>query len=407
MNRNQILLTFLLIISMSIISSIFTTLVGENKIIDFNIWGKRIDLKARTIVYDPHDLDVFFREGSWILSGEQPYKEVFSEYPQIATYVFAIPHIITNWLEFFFGSQNINRKRAYDYIFSLMMALCSAVLIILIYNLRPQHKFLAFLLLLPASFYFIQNRFDVLPSMLTIASLYLLQKHRFKLSFILLAVSVMTKWYAIILFPIFMTYYYSLYKRINWKAAASFFLTILVIILPTILLSGWKNFLSPYTYHLQRVGNSESLFFLLTLILKPIDMSNTLSIPFLLLQFGIAALSVFALIDNKEKILVWSALAIFGFILFAKFYSPQWWLWISPFLILLARTKKDVILIIAFDLLTYAYFPFIYGLKFTFPFLLISVVIFKTIFILYLMSPLLPISFKSLRLKHSTWNETE
>ena len=400
MNRNQILLTFILTLSLSIFSSIFTNLVGENKIVDVTIWGKRIDLKARTIVYDPHDLNVFFREGSWILSGKQPYREVFSEYPQIATFTFAIPHIITNGLEFFFGSQNINRKRTYEYIFSLIMALCLAVLIVLIYNLRSQYKFLAFLLLLPASFYFTQNRFDILPSMLTIASLYLLLRNHFKLSFMLLAVSVMTKWYAIILFPIFITYYYSLYNRIHFKAVVSFFVTILIIISPTILISGWKNFLSPYAYHLQRVGNSESLFFLLTLILKPLGIANTfLSFPFLLLQFVIAGLSIFALIDNKEKILVWSALAILGFMLFAKFYSPQWWLWIIPLLILMANSKKDVILIVAFDLLTYAYFPFIYGLKFTFPFLLTGVVILKTIFIIYFMSTLFPISYKSLRMK--------
>lgn len=393
MNRTLISLTFLVTIGLSVFSSLFTTIVAESKIIDFTIFGERIDLKARTIVYDPHDLNVFYKEGSWILSGEQPYKEVFSEYPQIATYVFAIPHIITSGLEFLFGCQNINRKRAYEFIFSLMMAVCSAVLIILIYNLRSQYKFWAFLLLLPASFYFTQNRFDILPSMLTIASLYLLFKDYFKLSFILLAVSVMTKWYAIILFPIFVTYYYSLHKQIHWKATASFFLTILVIILPTILISGWRDFLSPYAYHLNRAGNSESLFYLFTLILKPLAF---LSIPFLLLQFAIAAFSIFAMINNKEKILVWSLLAILGFILFAKFYSPQWWLWISPFLIILARTKKDVILIFAFDLLTYIYFPFIYGLKFTFPFLLTIVVIIKTIFILYFMSALFPIASKLL-----------
>ena len=48
-----------------------------------------------------------------------------------------------------------------------------------------------------------------------------------------------------------------------------------------------------------------------------------------------------------------SALSVLVFILFAKINSLQWILWVSPFLILLARDKKYILGIIALDLITY------------------------------------------------------
>jgi hypothetical protein len=49
--------------------------------------------------------------------------------------------------------------------------------------------------------------------------------------------------------------------------------------------------------------------------------------------------------------------------LFAKFYSPQWILWVIPWLVLWARTPLDVAGIVVFDLTTYAYFPYLYYMQ--------------------------------------------
>ncbi len=332
------------------------------------------------LVNDSHDVSIYQERGSWILSGQQPYRDVFSEYPQLATYLFAIPHVISNFLD---------GGRTYRYVFSLMMAICLAISTVLIYKLRPDRKYLAFLMFLPASVYFTHNRYDIVPSLFIVASLVLLFKDRFYLSIFLLAISVMFKWYPVVLVPIFVSYYYTLYGRINWIMVGIFLMTIILIITPTILLIDWEGFLIPYLYHLQRGINKESLLYLIIAVFKyfglyRVKVESYFVIAFLLFQFAIPVLSVFGKVNDKSKVIWWSTSSILCFMLFAKFYSPQWLLWIIPFLIIEARSQRDIIAIILFDILTYIYFPISYGFsRGNFYAIFIAVIIVKTGFILY------------------------
>ena len=136
--------------------------------------------------------------------------------------------------------------------------------------------------------------------------------------------------------------------------------------LPTLLAIGWEGFLIPYKFHLTRTGNPESLFHLLLVTLTRLGLFQPeplLRKVFFLLQFAITPLCVFVRIDTWEKALRWSALAVICFILFAKFYSPQWILWFVPLLVLLARTRGEIAGIVVFDLVTFLYFPYIYYLE--------------------------------------------
>jgi hypothetical protein len=49
-------------------------------------------------------------------------------------------------------------------------------------------------------------------------------------------------------------------------------------------------------------------------------------------------------------------------VLFAKFYSPQWILWVNPLLILAAKRRIDILPIVFLDIVTYIYFPISYDL---------------------------------------------
>jgi len=75
--------------------------------------------------------------------------------------------------------------------------------------------------------------------------------------------------------------------------------------------------------------------------------------------------------------------------LFAKFYSPQWILWVSPLLILLIKNKKAIISLIAFDVVTYLYFPIFYDVFSENSILFTMIIILKTAIILILIWPLL------------------
>lgn len=334
------------------------------------------------LINDPYDLSNYQDRGSWIVKGQQPYKDVFSEYPQLATYMFAIPHIL--------GKPFSDSGDTYRYFFSLIMAVCLAITIVLIYEQRSDRKYLAYLMFLPASIYFTHNRYDIVPAMFTIISIWMLFKSRFQLASFLLAISVMFKWYPVVLLPIFIAHYYTLHKRLNWRMIVTFSVTIGLIILPTILSIGWEGFLEPYQFHLDRGVNRESIVFLFVILMMAAGIFNQLIKTiafnaFLLLQVGVSFVSLLGQVRDKVSVLAWSSSAILCFMLFAKFYSPQWLLWILPFLIIRAQTRRDVILIVLFDLLTYLKFPIAFDIvdhtKFgTFDLLILANIIFLLYF---------------------------
>jgi hypothetical protein len=120
----------------------------------------------------------------------------------------------------------------------------------------------------------------------------------------------------------------------------------------------------PYSFHSGRHPNSESLFYLLEQAVKfvsSVDIANRgYYLLFLGLQFAVMPLTLLFKIDTDEKVVTWSALSILLFMLFGKFYSPQWIIWAMPFLILGCRDRAMLALIVAFDVVTYAYFPVIF-----------------------------------------------
>lgn len=309
-------------------------------------------------ISDNYDINHYQSRGSWYLTGGAPYRDVFSEYPQLATYMFALPYAI---------SQS-HDPQTYRYIFSLIMALCLGLTIILVYQLRPDKKNLAFLLLLPACLYFTHNRFDVVPSLFAVLSLKLLLDGRFYKAFVVLAISVMFKWYALVLFPVYLSYCRT-FQDIKIKyLLAAFVLPVAVIVIHSIIWTGWKDFFNPYLYHLGRGTNRESIAWFFEVVFEPVLARNfneltfniiavTFFSFFLVAQFIIALLALFAKINEKEKVVNWSVAAIAGFMVFGKYYSPQWILWISSLLLLMPVNRKLVTLIILFDIFTYLEFP--------------------------------------------------
>ncbi|MBU1164509.1 hypothetical protein KKA15_03030 [Patescibacteria group bacterium] len=335
-----------------------------------------------------HDKGVYALRGVWFPRKLRPYTDVFSEYPEIATYFFAIPYFFIN------TTDDATILFEYSLVFSLLMMIFLAFTISLLYKMKPEKKYLAFLMLLPASLYFSYNRYDIIIAFIMLLSLFYLREKKFGLATLILAIGVMTKWFLIILFPIYLTYYYwqkeknhttpnaiihsiklMLYK-INWKMITIFVLTISFIILPTLYFSGLKGFLIPYDFHMSRGVNDQSFLFQITFLLDMLSdqfktigsIIHSLNIRtllygvFFVMQFFISLLVITSRIDSFEKVIKWSLLSILFFVLFAKFYSPQWILWFSPLLIYLAKNKKDVFLIVILDLITYLYFPVVYDI---------------------------------------------
>lgn len=371
------------------------------------------------IINDYHDKYNYALRGSWFSLSKIPYTEVFSEYPQVATYFFALPYVLLETtisrdkilinlaqisnlsylpdppLSIFYRNRIVNY---YTTVFSLLMMVFSFLSILLLYKLRKNHKNLSLLLVLPASFYFTFNRYDIMPCFLSLLSLYLLCRKQYKMSALVLSIGMLTKWYLLLLLPIFLTYYYSTHNKINWSMILTFSLTSFIIILPTMISGGIDGLLVPYKFHFSRGINHESLLYIINCLFnKTLNISITNRFTFLLfflLQLSIVPLCITSKILSFEKVIRWSALSILIFMLFAKFYSPQWILWISPLLILDAKKIVDVIWITLFDLITYIYFPISFTVFGENSIIFIIIIFLKTILLIKF---ILPLSYELIR----------
>ena len=108
-----------------------------------------------------------------------------SEYPQLATYFFAPPHLVP-------------RTRAeYRFVFSLLMALAlfvTALVATRICTLLGHSAWRTLMLLLPATLYFSLNRFDVLAACICLVAVWLLLRDS-PLGYGFLGVTILSKIY--------------------------------------------------------------------------------------------------------------------------------------------------------------------------------------------------------------------
>jgi hypothetical protein len=343
MSRKQtyFLIFFLFLVWLTQVSFLFNNLSSDpnNSIRWFN---------------DHNDRLAYMQDGIWIKTGGVPYRDVMSEYPQIPTYLFAIPFLLLG---------NASEQTLYFWhssIFSFLMLVTLFFTIRMLFTLLQEHKKRAFLLLLPASLYFAYNRFDILPAFICLASFFFFKKGKYLQTGILLAIGVFTKWYPALLLPVFLAYDFYQHRRVNWKMIFAFILTCILIALPTILTAGWVGFLSPYRMHVNRGLEQVSLPALLVLALRGsgLDLNTRLiSMGFISLQLAAVPLSLFIRIDTEEKLLHWIIIVTGSFVLFSQIFSPQWMLWLMPFLILASSNYLDLIWITLYNIVTYLAFP--------------------------------------------------
>jgi hypothetical protein len=310
-------------------------------------------------VNDDGDRSVYASVGEWYLKGQVPYRDVASQYPQIPTYLFAVPYL------FFRRQPGVDFNFwTYTSIISFIMLGCLFGTIILLYKMLPAQKARAYLLLLPASLYFTYNRFDVLPSFLVLLSLFFLQRRKNVVSGIILGIATLTKWYPVLLLPVFLSYVFTTQRRIDWKMILAFSLTCLIIITPTFLTGGLKAVLVPYLFHTERGFEYVSLPALLQGAFMSwfgVTIASTfLTYLFLILSVLPVPITLFIRMDTFEKVLHWVLMVVAFFIVFSRIWSPQWLLWLFPLIILAARTPEDIAWIVSYGVVNYLAFPVIF-----------------------------------------------
>jgi len=290
--------------------------------------------------------------GAWLRDNLIPFKDIFSEYPQIATYFFGLPYLVSN------------DKSTYYLVFMLMVIWCFVFLLLVVNKFKFREKYHWFLFFMPGFLFFTINRFDILPSLLCMSALYLLTIERNKLSFSVLAVAVFTKWYPAVVFPIFVLYLWRKKGKLPLAPLVCFLVTSVIIVAPTFIAGGFEAFWVPYKWHLARSYNEEGLFYILHVFSTKAFSYNIDNFLFkkifLLMQFSGCLFVCTRKIDTIDKLFQTAMFSILTFASFAVIFSPQWLIWLTPLLMFTIKDKKDLVLWISFDVINYVHLAIIY-----------------------------------------------
>ena len=219
----------------------------------------------------------------------------------------------------------------------------------LIYKLVGK-KYAFYFILAPAVLYSLNRNWDIWAIAAMLLAIYLFEKKKFQLSAILLAVSIATKFFPIVLMlPILIIFLRNKQLKLFIRYALTTAAAWVVINLPFVLINyeGWAYF---YKFSAERDLGSASFFEITSIVVPSITFS---SIHFYILN--ILALVVvtiyFAKLKSVPTLAATSFFVMFGFILFNKQYSMQYVIWLSALAVLtfsyLKREHKE--------LLTYVY----------------------------------------------------
>jgi uncharacterized membrane protein len=338
-----------------------------------------------------NDIATDYEYSSYIVHGFLPYRDFLVEYPPLALIFMTIPRLF---------SQNI-LVYIWAYAVEILIFDILGLLIIsrLAKNLRLSlWKTLSlYTLSLLAIGPIIATRFDLIPGILALLAVYTFMKGRYKTAWGLLAVGIMTKLFPIIIAPFFIIYQLrNRQKRQLKEGVLCVLVTCLVVILPGLILSPsglWETF----EYHAQRGLQIESIYASILELLNALnvihlrfifnfgsyninspigDIFSNLSFFIMLLCLIATYIGYFILTVKKPefeesslsntcdtKILAgYTTIAIIVFTLTNKVFSPEYIIWIYPFIALITGNRRTLscLLFILIGLMTFFIYPIYY-----------------------------------------------
>ena len=208
-------------------------------------------------------------------------------------------------------------------------------------------KYGFYFILAPAVLYSLNRNWDIWAIAAMLLAIYLFEKKRFQLSAILLAVSIATKFFPIVLMlPIMIIFLRNKQIKLFIRYALTTAIAWTVINLPFVLINyeGWAYF---YKFSAERGLGSASFFEITNIILPSVTFS---SIHFYILNTLalVAVTTYFVRLKSVPTLAATSFFVMFGFILFNKQYSMQYVIWLSALAVLtfsyLKREHKELLI---------------------------------------------------------------
>jgi uncharacterized membrane protein len=249
------------------------------------------------------------------------------------------------WLLSFLVSPSQTAIFDYYRITAAFQIVLLAVSAYLIFKLAGK-KYGFYFILAPAVLYSLNRNWDIWAIAAMLLAIYLFEKKRFQLSAILLAVSIATKFFPIVLMlPIMIIFLRNKEFKLFVRYALTTAVAWVVINLPFVLINyeGWAYF---YKFSAERGLGSASFFEITNIILPSITFS---SIHFYVLNVLalVAVTTYFVKLKSVPTLAATSFFVMFGFILFNKQYSMQYVIWLSALAVLtfsyLKREHKELL----------------------------------------------------------------
>jgi uncharacterized membrane protein len=250
------------------------------------------------------------------------------------------------WLISFLVSPS--KTAVYDYyritaVFQIVLLAISAYLI---FKLAGK-KYGFYFVLAPAVLYSLNRNWDIWAIAAMLFAIYLFEKKRFELSAILLAVSIATKFFPVVLLlPILIILLKDRQPKLFIKYCCVTLTSWVIINLPFMLINydGWVYF---YKFSAER-GLGSASFFEITNIFIPSIIFGWIHF-YILNALVLASVTTFFLkLKTVPTLAATSFFVMFGFILFNKQYSLQYVIWLSALAVLtlsyLKREHKDLLL---------------------------------------------------------------
>ena len=331
------------------------------------------------------DLWIYFQDSSRLLEGKTPYRDFALEYPPLALAAFTFPHLML------FGL----KQTFYNYLWAFLVqsAVISTVTAWYVrrlaekmrFGLSPDLSLVTYCGLVIVTSFYLPWRYDLFPALLTMLGFTALINRKPLNAGIWLGLGTAAKLYPIVLLPVFFLFCVTESRKrgglklvVGFGAALSLCLMPFAALSPTVLLSFLK-------YHQMRGLEIESIPAGLILMAHVWGLTSasvvvnygadhivSASAPAIIRCLPFAFAALFGIVSWKawqrfrfenasgqiesSTLLTYTIAALLAFILANKVFSPQYLIWLLPFVPLL-RPRPALSLIAVFTLTT-AIFPY-------------------------------------------------